>query len=311
MFPMIGKSPTGFFQCLEKSAQKFSNVWKNYRKKFPMFGKTGAKVFQCLENFAPRFSNVWKTSGWSLLELLVAVAMLGVLAMLFAAAARSLRDAAHRAQCASNLRQLYLANAAYAAETGYYVAAAPDIIGPNRQRWHGTRAAATGAFDPSRGPLARYIGAEGVRRCPAFPVPHRGPEAFEARCGGYGYNDRGVGSQVYRLGYRPEAMQRGMRPSEIRQPAATVMFADTAFGQPYGAPRYFIEYSFAEAYYFVGDRPDQLYGPASPSIHFRHGGRAGVVWCDGHVTFEPQTLGNFKLRLGWFGPPDNSLFDPF
>ncbi|MBU1908687.1 MAG: hypothetical protein KJ726_01415 [Verrucomicrobia bacterium] len=36
-----------------------------------------------------------------------------------------------------------------------------------------------------------------------------------------------------------------------------------------------------------------------------------MVWCDGHVTHEAQKLGNFASGLGWFGPPDNSLFDPF
>lgn len=252
-------------------------------------------------------------AAFSLIELLVVVAILFILvAALVPWVARSL-EAGRRAHCGSNLRQLFAANAAYAAENGSYVAAAPDIIGPNRRRWHGVRSGGSGAFDGALGPLAKFLEDGRVRRCPSFPDYRRdaAANAFEAACGGYGYNDRGVGSRVYLLGYTAAAMQQGMSPGAIRSPAHTVMFADAAFGQPYNDPRYFIEYSFAEAYYFVGRSSGQLYGPSRPSVHFRHGGRAGVAWSDGHVSWETRTLGNPASGLGWFGPADNSLFDPF
>jgi len=90
------------------------------------------------------------------------------------------------------------------------------------------------------------------------------------------------------------------------------MFCDTAFPQPYGNPQYLIEYSFAESYYFVNK--DSL-TPAQPSIHFRHNARANVVWCDGHVSSERMTVEyneNYTaFQIGWFGPVDNSLFDPY
>jgi prepilin-type N-terminal cleavage/methylation domain-containing protein/prepilin-type processing-associated H-X9-DG protein len=252
-------------------------------------------------------------TGFSLLELLAVLAVLGLLVVLLVPWVSRSLEAGRRAECGSNLRQLFLANTAYAAETGRYVAAAPDIFGANRQRWHGVRSSGSGAFDGNLGPLARFLGDARVRRCPSFPDyrADAAANAFEAACGGYGYNDRGVGSQIYLLGSGAMAMQKGMPPGAIQRPVATVMFADAAFGQPYNDPRYFIEYSFAEAYFFVGQTPAQLFGPARPSIHFRHGGHAGVVWCDGHVTLEAQTLGNLASGLGWFGPPDNSLFDPF
>ena len=56
-----------------------------------------------------------------------------------------------------------------------------------------------------------------------------------------------------------------------------------------------------------------------PSLHFRHGGRARVAWCDGHVSAERRTFtfksllyeGNpDRAGLGWFGPhDDNGFFD--
>jgi prepilin-type processing-associated H-X9-DG protein len=52
-----------------------------------------------------------------------------------------------------------------------------------------------------------------------------------------------------------------------------------------------------------------------PSIHFRHRGHANVAWCDGHISAERMTLSDGpsmeEFEIGWFGPPDNSLFDPF
>jgi prepilin-type processing-associated H-X9-DG protein len=56
----------------------------------------------------------------------------------------------------------------------------------------------------------------------------------------------------------------------------------------------------------------------SPSIHFRHKGRANVGWVDGHI--EQRQMGKFgdknaygvdsgSLRLGWFEPIDNTPFD--
>jgi prepilin-type processing-associated H-X9-DG protein len=163
------------------------------------------------------------------------------------------------------------------------------------------------AFDPARGPLAPYLGGAGssewLRRCPGFR-----PEAagFEAACGGYGYNALGVGSEACLPGGGGTVV--GMRPQAIARPAETMMFADAAFLQGGGKKARLIEYSFAEPPLFAGG------GTPWPSIHFRHRGRANVAWCDGHVTAESmeRTDGRSAAHaLGWFGPDDNSLFDPF
>ena len=99
-----------------------------------------------------------------------------------------------------------------------------------------------------------------------------------------------------------------MRPTALARPAQTVMFADAAYVQGNGAKAKLIEYSFAEPPRFAGG------GTPWPTIHFRHRGKANVAWADGHVTAE--TLDRTGSRgsaqgLGWFGPDDNSLFDPF
>src|SRR5215207_4106766 len=85
--------------------------------------------------------------GFTLIELLVVVAITAVLASLaFASLARALQQG-QSVQSSGNLRQLTMANMAYAAEHGTF---APAADRSNRRRWHGTRIG-TGKFDPTKG----------------------------------------------------------------------------------------------------------------------------------------------------------------
>jgi prepilin-type N-terminal cleavage/methylation domain-containing protein/prepilin-type processing-associated H-X9-DG protein len=258
-------------------------------------------------------------SGFTLIELIVVIAIISVLAALLTPALSAGLERAQACKCQSNIRQLFLANIQYAADHGRYVAAAPDIFGKNLKRWHGVRSSMTKPFDGTRGPLYEYLSqSDGLRTCPSLKNFRSGAafNAFEDSCGGYGYNDRGVGSRAYWHGYNTNGVLNGMPPVAIRQPTETVMFCDVAYPQPYGNPKYLIEYSFAEAYWFLdGQQPPQEAGRADPTIHFRHRGRANIVWCDGHVSSEPMTVTKeekfTRYNIGWFGAADNKLFDPF
>ena len=277
------------------------------------------QIFPTIGKLAQKVSNPWKKrAGFTLVELLSVIAVIGVLAALLVPALSRGTEQARAAKCASNIRQLFVANTLYAAEHGNYVAAAPDILGANLTRWHGTRSSIRQPFDGSRGALYEYLSkCDGIRSCPSLSGfrSSAADNAFESSCGGYGYNDRGVGSQVYWHGRTERGAENGMPPSAIRDPAQTVMFCDAAFPQPYDDPRYLIEYSFAEAIHFVDGQPPKEEGEAQPSIHFRHNARANVVWCDGHVSSETLAVTNnnafAEWNIGWFGSADNSLFDPF
>lgn len=260
-------------------------------------------------------------SAFTLIELLVVLGIVFVLVALLLPTIGAALARGRRVQCANNLRQLALANSSYADDTGFYVAAAEDVHDANLHRWHGARQSATQPFDGRLGPLVSYLGGADrtMRDCAEFRSFKRHQPAantFESSCGGYGYNDRGVGSQAYRSGYGAVASARGMPPDAIAAPVQTVMFTDTAFPQPYGPrPQYLIEYSFAESYRFVTGTPPIEGGTATPSIHFRHRGVANVAWCDGHVSTERLEIEGSPAfaayRIGWFGPRDNSLFDPY
>ena len=256
-------------------------------------------------------------TGFTLIELMVVIGIVAVLLALIFPAVTAVKASAQRIYCANNLRHLYLANTMYADDHGYYVAASPGMIGSNNKRWHGSRPDRNKPFDDKNGPLAPYLGQTGIRHCPSFRSARKSTEshAFESGCGGYGYNSLGAGSQTWELGLCKAAMEHGMTPSDIQKPGLTIMFADCAFPQPYGSnPEYLVEYSFAEPFRWVFSPGSSSGFSPDPSIHFRHRGRANVVWCDGHVSSEKMTRSGAKhfkeFNLGWFGPADNSLFTP-
>jgi prepilin-type processing-associated H-X9-DG protein/prepilin-type N-terminal cleavage/methylation domain-containing protein len=284
-----------FFHTMEKCFA----VFPHNGKMFPIFSTPWKNPRAAISR--------WGGEAFTLVELLVVVAVFGLLAAILIGTLPAALGAARAAACRSNLRQLAAANLAYAADHGRYVAAAADIAGKNSIRWHGVRTSKT--FDGAKGPLAEYLGGGGasawVRRCPEFR-----PEAagFESSCGGYGYNSVGVGSEVCLPGNGDKSAV-GMRPGTINHPAETIMFADAAFLSGSGNKAKLIEYSFVEPPQEVGGGT-----PPWPTIHFRHRGKANVVWCDGHVSAETRSQTGARgpsQNLGWFGPDNNALFDPF
>ena len=252
-------------------------------------------------------------AAFTLIELLAVVAVIGLLTALLAPVLGRTFRSGQEAQCRSNLRQLHLANETYSTDRGRYVAGASDLFDRNLHRWHGTRTDSSAPFSPAEGPLANYLGRDGrVKLCPAFAASGQG---FEAGCGGYGYNEVGVGSRSYALGFNPSGVAEGARSADISDAGGTVMFTDAAYPQRgAGGSTVMIEYSFAEAYHQLSDgTPVAETGVADPTIHFRHENRATVAWVDGHVSAEPMSVEAGKTftrnKLGWFGGHDNALFD--
>lgn len=269
--------------------------------------------------------------GFTLIEMLVVVAIIGFLAAILLTALHRVRMLSNSTACTSNLRQLGLANSSFAADhRTFFVMAAEDIhlnFGGS-QRWHGKRVATSvtesvqdNIFDPAQGPLSPYFGASGrVKTCPTFiDFTQKGADnAFEAGTGGYGYNHVYIGGRQDLFGTRPEAAMRSASQADVKNPAQTVMFADAAFTSRSGAN---IEYSFLEPPYIQQNPGPPSNRRTKPSAHFRHDGELNLVWVDLSVASKPLAFNPLSLRrqkspspaddygLGWFGPDDNSLFD--
>lgn len=268
--------------------------------------------------------------GFTLVELLTVVAVIGVLLAVLLPALGSARRGAQAAACGSAIRQLQMANGLYANDHGgRYLPAAAAFVSENLHRWHGVRASRGVPFEPAGAPITPYLDSDrasaGVRACPAFTgrlaqlaARSSTDGGFERGCGGYGYNAAFVGTATRRLGvgsaerWAPiDDGRSGERRSAFADPAGTLAFADAAF-----ASRELIEYSFAEppihARIAGGWNTD-------PSIHGRHGGEASVAWLDGSVTREPiawsyrsglYPADPASYSIGFIGADrDNRLFD--
>jgi prepilin-type processing-associated H-X9-DG protein/prepilin-type N-terminal cleavage/methylation domain-containing protein len=267
-----------------------------------------------------------KRRGFSLVEVLVVISTVSALMAISMPALISARSYARGVVCRSNLRQLVLANMGYSNENdGFYVPAASDLwkYDGGYNRWHGVRENANEPFDPRKGPLVDYLGDGKAKECPRMVNFVKGgnwAENFEQGCGGYGYNMTYIGSRLWCSGITTpaalkDAYARTTNVVEVCRPYETLMFADCAISRAAGQ---YIEYSFAEPPYFVISGKPYTKAYASPSIHFRHLGKANICWADGHIEPRPMAqmdvnnvwnVASASMDLGWFEPVDNTLFD--
>jgi prepilin-type N-terminal cleavage/methylation domain-containing protein/prepilin-type processing-associated H-X9-DG protein len=264
--------------------------------------------------------------AFTLIELLVVIAIIAILVAILLPTLSAARKQANSAQCMSNLRQILLAANNYIQENkGHWPPAHFDYNYPsgakNLHRWHGTRSKMNEPFKFDGSPLKRYLVTPAIKKCPSFEPSQA--NGFESSCGGYGYNAGYIGSAIYcppsapmgPAAWNREVNNRPAKQNMIRRPAAKIAFADAAIAD---GPSSLIEYSFVEPPLFdIGGTLME----ASPSLHFRHGGRNGrranIGWADGHVsaeifewTYPSNVYGadNARYWLGYFGPHDNTLF---
>ncbi|MCK4849814.1 MAG: prepilin-type N-terminal cleavage/methylation domain-containing protein [Phycisphaerae bacterium] len=258
------------------------------------------------------------TAAFSLIELLVVVAIIALLTSILVPALSQARESANKTLCAANLHGLALANCLYAGDhNGFFVPGAQDMTGfsPGLFRWHGYRPTVNDPFDPSKGPLSPYFLDGKMKQCPSFQdFVQEGSSAFESGGGGYGYNNDYVGSRT-RWGGN---ITTGARTTDIHGLINVIMFADAAMARADDG-EYLIEYSFVQPPYWLnGQKVMFVWGLATPSIHFRHGGLANIAWCDGHVDSREMSFSHpgpaayqaypEEWDIGWYGPKDNSLF---
>ncbi|MEX2607331.1 MAG: type II secretion system protein [Kiritimatiellia bacterium] len=240
--------------------------------------------------------------GFTLIEMLVVISIIGLLTTLTAAGVGAALERARTTASRSNLRQLALAGVAYAVD--HSGGLPPGASVNNRLRWHGARASISAPFEPEGGYLSPYLGHSGrVNRCPLLDRISN-TASFETGAGGYGYNSTYLG------GIWSGGIHRPVHYTRISQASQTVFFTTTAFANQSGV----MEYPFSDPYQSRDGHSLQ------PSTHFRANGKALVAWLDGHVSLErpntrtgPNYYGgnNHEQQIGWFGPVDqNGYWNP-
>jgi prepilin-type N-terminal cleavage/methylation domain-containing protein/prepilin-type processing-associated H-X9-DG protein len=289
--------------------------------------------------FHPEAAGRRPRPGFTLVEMLVVVAIIAVLVSLVLPAVVAARKSAQAAQCQSNLKQLGLAVMQYRDQTGAYPqyrAEYPPITnayGVYRPRWQWLLAPwvgnpqspddilAAGNADPTHTnvPLNnKAFVCPAMETNPAFSALE-GDATLSVRNGSYGYNFGYLGNNRTLVDGDNTTPTLRYPVKDVKEPARTVAFADSRGGAaPHGGHSmtldpphlvwrgdnlsvnspYWQQTYFGSAYANgIGPAGVNPYGPDegtadivvpfSPAEGRHPGGKANVVFLDGHV----ETLG--------------------
>ena len=223
--------------------------------------------------------------AFSLIELLVAIAILSILAGLLLPSLGRSKLAADRIACTSNLRQLSLAAQMYWDDN--IGACFRYDLGPTnggRLYWFGwlqNGAEGERLFDPAPGALYPYLRGHSVGLCPALSYS-LAQFKLKATGAAYGYG--------YNLYLSSPADQSPLKILKVPRPSELVLFADAAQVNDFQPPASKTN-PMLEEWYYVDLTTNY------PNGHFRHQGKANVIFCDGHWGNELPVPGSLDVRL--------------
>ncbi len=234
---------------------------------------------------------VHRLAGFTLIEVLVAIAITAVLAALLLPSLRKAQDEAKLAACLSNLHQLGLAFSMYLDDNDDYFWRYYQTRPGGRLWWFGFEPGGPGSgthrpLDKSQAALAAYVNStDEALECPMFPYDAGDyyPK-FAAKSATYGFN--------IHLGPAVSSKPTRRRGDFLSRQGSVFVFADGVhfdFGTRVNEGHYIM--------YTPNTNMPSGYG------HFRHAGRAMILFMDGHV--DGQRLQGSAYPLRCRGPAGN------
>ncbi len=212
--------------------------------------------------------NTSRKPGFTLVELLIVLAILTMLmTLLFPVFARA-RERVNQTTCASNLRQIGLAAMQYGGDNDglmFHTLGHADDSGLVTMWsfcWN-PLASPSQTVDASCGPLAPFLRSAAVWNCPAASSV-QAASYFNPVPPLYGLNVAYARIEV--------AQGHPVSFAQAESPAETIFAADCAV--------------YSSVYPSVPSWSRDVYLPSDhdPAVHGRHSGMANVVWLDGHVS---------------------------
>lgn len=198
--------------------------------------------------------------AFTLVELLVVTACIGLLCSLLFPALKSTREKARQIQCINNLKNIGIAALEYARENDEWLPHSSLPYNPytnTNRHWKGALASYLGLKS-----TAFTVVEHGVFHCPSQTLPTCGEPTYgdNGFYGGYGWN-------WYNLGYINTDTY--VRLNAINNPSQTIMAGDTS-------DWHLTTYPY---------RVFNLYYNQSEALSLRHNTGGNYLWVDGHVSW--------------------------
>lgn len=246
----------------------------------------------CVQNFRAERAGLPGpgAAAFTLVELLVVIAVIGLLAAMLLPALAGGKLSAQRAGCEGNLRQLGLATELYLGDSGgrfFNRCQTPTAAG--QQWWFGWLASGVEgqrSFDLSTGELYPYLHGSDVRLCPS-PVWNLPQFKLKGTNVIFSY---GCNAYLFAAADAPQ-----VKAGQISRPSDTALYADAAQVNNFQAPASRTHPMFEE-WYYVDLETNYANPNNTPNGHFRHGQRANVTFADGHVGMERAVAGSYDQR---------------
>ncbi len=249
----------------------------------------------------PRGQVAPSVGGFTLVELLVVIAVIAILASLSLPALSRAKEKSKSVNCLNNLRQMAIAAHVYTVDSeDYYPVAYSSEFTEGRYTavaWDLTTSYGGPEPDVRPGLLWQGYGAAKVQQCPSF----RGAANWSVDpFTGYNYNTSYIGHG------EGESIPEPARVAALRHPIRTILFGDGEYSA--GANKF-----MRAPWPNPGDA--SFRGRWSGTQGFRHHGRSNAAFCDGHARSLPDRFvenkdGAENVASGTgFLSQDNSLYN--